>query len=286
MGRILKFLIGLAVLAAILYCAYWFVMANRMKAEVQAWFDDRAEEGYAVEMAALDVGGFPGPFKVTAEDFAMGAPNGDWTMRASALEAATATPFTISDWRVEPDGDFVTEFASDEGPVTVNAANARMRVLETPEGAWRASAAADEINIESGSPMIVTEIFGTQIRAAQLLVSTDSDNADSVNVETARMIWGAADLDAAGELGANAEGYLTGELELALADPQAFLHRLVEAGVLSQQEATIATAFLAIAPKNDDGATVIPVSFHDQRTFIGPVPAGDAPRLHAPETNS
>lgn len=286
MGRIVKLLIGLAVLAAILYCAYWFVMANRMKAEVQTWFDDRVEEGYAVGMTALDVGGFPGPFIVTAEDFAMGAPNGDWTMRAAALEAATATPFTISDWRVEPEGSFVTEFASDEGPVIVTGVNARMRVLETPEGAWRASAAADEISIDSGSPMIVTEIFGTQIRAAQLLVSTDADEADSVNVETARMIWGAADLDATGELGANDEGYLTGELELALADPQAFLRRLVEAEVLSQSEATIATAFLAIAPKNDEGATVIPVAFRNQRTFIGPVPAGDAPRLHAPETNS
>lgn len=286
MGRIVKLLVGVAILAVILYCAYWFVMASRMKAEVQAWFDDRAGEGYAVEMTALDVGGFPGPFEVTAEDFAMGAPNGDWTMRAAALEAATATPFTISDWRVEPEGDFILEFAGDESPVTVTGVNARMRVLETPDDAWRASAAADEINIDSGAPMIVTDIFGTQIRAAQLLVSTDADEADSVNIETARMIWGAADLDATGELGANDQGYLTGELELALADPQAFLARLVEAGVLSQSEAAIATAFLAIAPKNDDGATIIPVSFRDQRTFIGPVPAGDAPRLHAPETNS
>ncbi|HET7409745.1 MAG TPA: DUF2125 domain-containing protein, partial [Paracoccaceae bacterium] len=202
------------------------------------------------------------------------------------LAATTASPFTLTDWMIEPAEDFTVEIASDAGPVVLSATNGRMRVLETPEGAWRASAAADAIDIETGAPTLVTEIFGDRIRMPQLLVGTETDEAERVEIETARRVWGAADLAATGELGADEDGYLDGELELALADPAAFLAALVEAGVMEQQEATIASAFLALAPKNEDGATVIPIAFRDRRTFIGPIPAGEAPRLHAPETNS
>jgi hypothetical protein len=68
MRRIVLWLFALLVVAGAGYTAYWFHMANRLRAGVEPWAEARRAQGYAVGWSAVAVGGFPATFRLRFTD--------------------------------------------------------------------------------------------------------------------------------------------------------------------------------------------------------------------------
>ena len=83
--RILTILVIAAAAFAALYVFYWIYVSGQIKEQTLAWAEDRRAEGYAIELGRVDVNGFPAAFEVQVTDFAIGAPNNDWSAATRAL---------------------------------------------------------------------------------------------------------------------------------------------------------------------------------------------------------
>lgn len=106
-GRRIILIAAVAIVAlAILYSAYWLLLAVYYRAAAETWIDSRRNEGYAVVYDDLDVGGFPGAVRLSFEQPRMTAPpHGEpaqWT--AARLDAAI-DPFDWTRHTVEVVGD-------------------------------------------------------------------------------------------------------------------------------------------------------------------------------------
>jgi hypothetical protein len=73
----------------------WFVMASSTERVIAGWLDARAAEGWGVQYAALDTGGFPTRFETVFQDLSLADPSTGW--------AWTAERFTLTQGAFRPD---------------------------------------------------------------------------------------------------------------------------------------------------------------------------------------
>ncbi|MGH1457912.1 MAG: DUF2125 domain-containing protein [Paracoccaceae bacterium] len=67
-------LIGLVIVAAVLWSGYWFVGSRALRGGLEAWFDTRRAEGWVAEYSDLSLRGFPNRFDSTFTDIALADP--------------------------------------------------------------------------------------------------------------------------------------------------------------------------------------------------------------------
>jgi len=267
------------------YVAYWFIVAGEIRASAGAWMEDRRADGYAVESGPVAVGGFPAAFRVSIEEFAIGAPNGDWRAATARIEAAPASVFSLEVWDAAPAGEVLAVIATASGPVELTLEGARLLTRTRGGALRRAEAYLDAATLAAPEPLLMTEVFGDRLEDVSLVL-TQAPDADAVTIESAFLRWGEAEFGAQGALGVDETGHLAGMLNLGLSQPERFLEALGEAGVMGEAEMRFARAGLAIAPRNEDGHVVLPFAFQNGTAYVGPAPIGDAPLVHAPESNS
>ena len=77
------------VLAALVYCAAWWVAADRLREGFESWAADMRARGWSVAYERLRIGGFPGPLAPTIEAPSIAAPAaaGGWRWRGPRVTA-------------------------------------------------------------------------------------------------------------------------------------------------------------------------------------------------------
>jgi len=121
----------------------------------------------------------------------------------------------------------------------------------------------------------------------RIAVIEDPENTDRAEIVEARLDWNDTAIEASGNLGADAQGYLTGDLTMDVQNLEARIDAMREAGWIGQDEARFVIGALALAPRTDSGAIQVPIQADGRRVMaFGFVALFDAPRIYEPDANS
>ncbi len=90
---------GIGLVAAVcaiaaVYTGWWFWMADRIVSGIEDWRTARASEGIRVNVAGIDISGFPGRISVRLNGAAIGAETGLWAVNVP-LVSARISPFDV-----------------------------------------------------------------------------------------------------------------------------------------------------------------------------------------------
>lgn len=286
MRRILTILIVAVAAFAGLYSFYWFYISGQIEDQTQTWIAERRAEGYQVEFGRIAVTGFPAAFNARITDFTIGAPGGDWRASAPAIGAHPASVFDLQVWEAMPEGSLSAEIEADDGRIGLTLSGAKLLMQARNGNVVRTEAYADAVTLEPGQSIALTDALGDRIEDVTIFLTAEDPQSGDITIESAALSWGALDIAASGKLGADDAGYLSGALQMALSDSDQFITALTDAGILDDRGGQFARLAMTIAPRNEDGDVIVPLSFNSGKTYIGPAPVGDAPRIQAPDTNS
>ncbi|MEL6577269.1 MAG: DUF2125 domain-containing protein [Pseudomonadota bacterium] len=88
MGRIAKWIMGLALAGGLGWLGWWFAAATGQEAALEGWLEARAAQGWQAE-GDVSVGGFPTRFARRIEGPALADPRAGWAWQAAFLEAVS-----------------------------------------------------------------------------------------------------------------------------------------------------------------------------------------------------
>ncbi|MEM6421788.1 MAG: DUF2125 domain-containing protein [Pseudomonadota bacterium] len=83
--RILLWLAGVAGVAVIGWCGWWFVAATGQEQALDLWLEERREDGWLAEVSAVSIGGFPSRFERRLEAPQLADPAAGWAWQAPFL---------------------------------------------------------------------------------------------------------------------------------------------------------------------------------------------------------
>ncbi|MEM7506161.1 MAG: DUF2125 domain-containing protein [Pseudomonadota bacterium] len=97
MKRLMKWGLGLVVLGAIGWFAWWSLLAVGQETAISTWFEERREAGWQAEHGAIDVQGFPFRLDRRISDIALADPRTGWAwaLPVVSVEGAAQTPTRI-----------------------------------------------------------------------------------------------------------------------------------------------------------------------------------------------
>ncbi|MEM7058760.1 MAG: DUF2125 domain-containing protein [Pseudomonadota bacterium] len=87
MVRIVKWLIGLVVIAALGWSGWWYLGATGQEAGIRAWLEKQRDRGWQAEARDIDVSGYPTDFRMVATDIELADPQTGWAWRSPELKA-------------------------------------------------------------------------------------------------------------------------------------------------------------------------------------------------------
>ncbi len=117
---------------AVSYTGFWFFGARNLQATVLEWIETRRDEGVEISYDRLELGGFPGSFRVRLSApklhrKGLGGGSGDigWRIEASRF-LATAVPWKFNQFDVDLSGDLVLAFRLDGKLITYQGTAGRL----------------------------------------------------------------------------------------------------------------------------------------------------------------
>lgn len=110
--------LGLAVVAAVAWCAYWFIARDRLLSAMDVQVAAQRADGRRIEWAERRVEGFPYRLKIVLSQARVESPSG-WALRAPRLEAQ-ANAYQLTRWvAAAPEGVVVVRPVA--GPLHIDA---------------------------------------------------------------------------------------------------------------------------------------------------------------------
>lgn len=89
MRRLIKVLLGIAVVACSGWSLWWYAGAQAHRAGFQAWLAEQRGRGWQAEAAEVEVTGFPTEFRLAVSNLALADPENGWAWSAPALWTAS-----------------------------------------------------------------------------------------------------------------------------------------------------------------------------------------------------
>ncbi len=89
MRRLIKVLLGLAIVAGLGWSLWWYAGAQAHRAGFQAWLAQQRERGWQAEAAKVEVTGFPTEFRLAVREPALADPANGWAWSAPLLSAVS-----------------------------------------------------------------------------------------------------------------------------------------------------------------------------------------------------
>jgi hypothetical protein len=198
---------------------------------------------------------------------------------------------------LETENGPISHFHAEAQALSIVSAAAPLRSAESAivqgdrvAGAWRVLLESRNTDLADAAFGDAQAAFGDRIALLTLDLQAQEEglaalaagfaglqDAGELSVNAARLEWGAAVLDGQGALGVDTAGRLRGAFDVALADAEAFLRALADAGALDAQQANVAVAAISFFPRDEEDRVVVPFTFRDGETLLGPVAIGPAP---------
>jgi len=162
----MRFLLSLALLAALAWSGYWALAARGIERGLAGWLDTRRAEGWAADAGRIDVTGFPTRFDSRIEDLSLADPGTGlaWSMPEFSFSAQSHRPQRIlARWpetqqiatpleRIAVTAETMTGALAFRPGLALKLASARLSVgafgLVSDRG-WRASMDGAEIAIKA-----------------------------------------------------------------------------------------------------------------------------------------
>lgn len=128
--RAIRYLVFLAVLAAICWSGWWYLLARGQEQALEAWFEARRQDGWQAEFAELSVTGYPFVHERKIRDLSLTDPQSGWSWQASDL-TFTSAPHAPTDYTVALPPRHELAFPGERVTVTNNALSGRLAL--TPD---------------------------------------------------------------------------------------------------------------------------------------------------------
>lgn len=140
----MKRLIGVILLAFAGWAGFWFWQASAIRADLRGWFEERAQDGWQADYAAIRVSGFPNRLDVTIEEPRLSDPDSGFGWQAPFLQILGLTYRS---------GHHILAFADEQiwqtadGPLRVTSDGLRASVVHDDGALLRMNAEAEVLNI-------------------------------------------------------------------------------------------------------------------------------------------
>jgi len=196
------------------------------------------------------------------------------------------TSFELEGFRLASDRGWWAEFPT--ARLASRAVPARTDVQEIAFSATEMRPSADLIALlgDTGLPEVFEALrldaeFGFDAPWDRRAIEQRRPQITSVKLRMLEARWGDLELQAAGDLTVDAEGFPEGEIGIRATNWREMLEIGVATGTLPRGMAdTLASAFEVLAGLKGNRDTLdVGLSFHRGRVSLGPVPLGPAPRL-------
>ncbi len=307
-------LIAVIVICAIGWSVYWVIGGRIMDERVERWLDFPADSGWSVAYDSVALAGYPNRFDTTVTGFELRHKDSEaaWRINPLRLFALSYQPQKfIAVWPAEqtvilPRGGVVDVFTDDmrasmsfgvdalpyEAVVSIKGA-----LLATPMGAvpiedvLLAMRAVDGAGDGAGSGAD----YDVDMRVDGLYLPVQDEPSRIDGHIRARVVMDEARVDimssnvrlegvvlqATGSLGADADGYLTGDLSVAVQNYTELPALLAVYGVIKPTMAARVGKTLSFisALALDKSRVSVPLRFDGGKMYLGPLPIGEAPRI-------
>ncbi|WP_299295169.1 DUF2125 domain-containing protein [uncultured Tateyamaria sp.] len=79
-------ILWVVMLALLAWCGWWWLASAGLRGGVEAWFDDRAAEGWQADLGTVEGGGFPLTLRAGLRDIAVADPDAGLAVETAALD--------------------------------------------------------------------------------------------------------------------------------------------------------------------------------------------------------
>lgn len=311
----MKRYIGLLLAVALLWSGYWVVQRQALRAELTGWFDARQAEGWTASYDDIAIRGFPSRLDVTITAPVLFDPQTGlgWTapfvqilglsyQRDHVILAfADSQQLTLPDGAVQitsnglraslvTEGDAILRLNAEAESLTIGdgvaLAHPLMNFHHMASADYRLSlsAAAVATGDTSGDGLTVQALVGFD--APWTLQALDGQRPQPVTLDIARADYrhDALEVALAGQVTADAEGRMSGEVTLRAQNWQALLDQAETAGTLPDTMAKpLRDALTLVASLSGRQDTLdLPLRLSRGAVSVGILPIGQAPRLRLP----
>ncbi len=306
-------LIAVIVICAIGWSVYWVIGGRIMDERVERWLDFPADSGWSVAYDGVALAGYPNRFDSTVTGFELRHKDSEaaWRINPLRLFALSYQPQKfIAVWPAEqtvilPRGGLVDVFTDDmrasmsftdsalpyEAVVSIKGA-----LLATPMGAVPIEDALLAMRaVDSGDGEGSGANYDVDMRVDGLYLPVQDEPSRIDGHIRARVVMDEARVDimssdvrmqgvvlqATGSLGADADGYLVGDLSVAVQNYTELPALLAVYGVIKPTMAARVGKTLSFisALALDKSRVSVPLRFDGGKMYLGPLPIGEAPRL-------
>ncbi len=313
-------LIAVIVICAIGWSVYWVIGGRIMDERVERWLDFPADSGWSVAYDSVALAGYPNRFDSTVTGFELRHKDSEaaWRINPLRLFALSYQPQKfIAVWPAEqtvvlPRGGLVDVFTDDmrasmsfadsalpyEAVMSIKGA-----LLATPKGAVPIEDALFAMRAVDGEGAGSGADYDVDMRVDGLYLPVQDEpsridghirarvvmDAESVGVgRVGRVDIMSSDvrlegvvLQATGSLGADTDGYLVGDLSVAVQNYTELPALLAVYGVIKPTMAAAVGKTLSFisALALDKSRVSVPLRFDGGKMYLGPLPIGEAPRI-------
>ncbi len=305
-------LIAVIVICAIGWSVYWVIGGRIMDERVERWLDFPADSNWSVAYDGVALAGYPNRFDTTVTGFELRHKDSEaaWRINPLRLFALSYQPQKfIAVWPAEqtvilPRGGLVDVFTDDmRASMSFAAGRVALRsggehkgcAFGNPHGcrADRGRFACDAGRGFDGEGAGADYDVDMRVDGLYLPVQDEPSRIDGhirarVVMDEARVDIMSSDvrlegvvLQATGSLGADTDGYLAGDLSVAVQNYTELPALLAVYGVIKPTMAARVGKTLSFisALALDKSRVSVPLRFDGGKMYLGPLPIGEAPRL-------
>ncbi len=306
-------LIAVIVICAIGWSVYWVIGGRIMDERVERWLDFPADSGWSVAYDSVALAGYPNRFDTTVTGFELRHKDSEaaWRINPLRLFALSYQPQKfIAVWPAEqtvilPRGGLVDVFTDDmrasmsfgvdalpyEAVMSIKGA-----LLATPMGAVPIEDVLLAMRVvDSGDGEGSGTDYDVDMRMDGLYLPVQDEPSRIDGHIRARVVMDEARVDimssdvrlegvvlqATGSLRADTDGYLVGDLSVAVQNYTELPALLAVYGVIKPTMAARVGKTLSFisALALDKSRVSVPLRFDGGKMYLGPLPIGEAPRL-------
>lgn len=317
----MKRLLAVIILGVLAWSGFWIWSQQSAQRDWARWFEARNQQGWIADYGALRTRGFPNRLDTRITAPVLAAPRTGLAWSAPFLEVVGLTTQPGHQIYAFPDQQTVSVFdrqldlhstglrasltqdGSAVGTLVVEASRLQLGNVTLQDSVIGLRRTADQgsyaiawttpaATLGTPPPGLPAQISGLQIDGVvtldraidQTFWDAPRPQPTAVHVKLAKATWGQIELNLAGRLDVDRDGYPNGQLMLKIRNWRDVLDLAVAQGIIPQGlHSSLTTMGALLASRAGSSKTLdVPLDFRGGAVLLGPVSVGRAPQLRLP----